>query len=183
MREKIEEKLRVAFGENIVSVSEFKGQLSVEVKKDAILEVCKFLKEDPELEFNFLSDITAADMLNFEDVSSRKAYLAVEHEYRPEPVPIEERFVVIYHLTSLFKKLRIRIKAKLDGEKPVCQSLTSLYPAANWYERETFDMFGIIFEGHPDLRRMYMPEEYEYYPLRKDFPLMGVPGSIPLPRK
>lgn len=183
MREKIEEKLRAAFRENIVSVSEYRGQLSVEVNREVIVEVCRLLKEDPELQFNFLSDICGADMLNFENASSRKAYLAVEQEYRPEQVPVEERFRVVYHLLSLGNKARVRLKVKVDGENPVCPSVTPIYPAANWYERETFDMFGITFEGHPDMRRMYMPEEYEYYPLRKDFPLMGVPGSIPLPRK
>lgn len=183
MREEIEKRLRASFGESIVSFSEFKDQMSVEVKRDAIVEVCRFLKEASDLQFDFLSDICGADMLNFEDASSRKAYLAVEHEYRPEAVPVEERFRVIYQLTSLSKRMRIRLKVKVDGENPVCPSLTSVYPAANWFERETFDMFGITFEGHPDMRRMYMPEEYEYYPLRKDFPLTGVPGSIPLPRK
>ena len=98
-------------------------------------------------------------------------------------MPSEERFVVIYQLTSFKNKERLRLKVKVDGDNPVCPSITSVFKAANWYEREAYDMFGITFEGHPDMRRMYMPEEYEYYPLRKDFPLMGVPGSIPLPRK
>ncbi len=183
MREKIEEKLRAAFGESVISVSEFKGEVTAEVKRESIVEVCRFVKEDPELWFDFLSDVCGADMLDFEDASARKAYLAIEHDFRPAQVPIEERFRVIYNMISLKNKTRLRIKVKVDGENPVCPSVTSVYPAANWYERETFDMFGITFEGHPDLRRMYMPEEYEYYPLRKDFPLMGIPGSIPLPRK
>ncbi len=179
----IEEKLRAKFGEDIVSVSESRGQASAEVKRDRIVDICRFLKEDPALRFNFLSDVCGADMLDFEDVSARKAYLAIEHEHRPVQVPVEERFLVIYNMISLENKMRLRLKVKVDGDKPVCPSVTSVYPAADWYERETFDMFGINFEGHPDLRRMYMPEEYEYYPLRKDFPQMGVPGSIPLPRK
>ena len=183
MREKIEEKLRAAFGESIISVSEFKGQVAAEVNRDKIVEVCRFVKEDPELQFNFLSDICGADMLDFEDASSRKAYLAVEHESRPSAVPVEERFLVVYNMISLSNKTRLRLKVKVNGENPVCPSVTSVYPAANWFERETFDMFGINFEGHPDMRRMYMPEEYEYHPLRKEFPLMGIPGSIPLPTK
>ncbi len=183
MIEKIEEKLRASFGESIISVSEFKGQISVEVRRDRIVDLCRFLKEEPEFQFDFLADICGADMLDFEDASSRKAYLAIEHQLRPAEVPVEERYLVIYNMISLKNKARLRLKVKVDGENPVCPSVTSVYPAANWYERETFDMFGITFEGHPDMRRMYMPEDYEYYPLRKDFPLMGIPGSIPLPRK
>ena len=181
MKEKIEEKLRSAFGDAVVSVDEFNGQVSVEVKRDRIIDVCKFLKD--ELEFNYLSDLCGADMLNFEDASARKAYLAIEHEHRPQPVPNEERFVVVYQLTSFKNRERLRLKVKVDSDNPACPSITSVFKAADWYEREAFDMFGINFEGHPDMRRMYMPEEYEYHPLRKDFPQMGVPGSIPLPRK
>ena len=122
-------------------------------------------------------------MMDFEDESSRKAYLAIEYEHRAAVVPNEERFLVVYQLTSFKNKERLRLKVKVDGSDPVCPSIVSVYKSANWYEREAFDMFGIDFEGHPDMRRIYMPEEYEYYPLRKDFPQMGVPGSIPLPRK
>jgi NADH-quinone oxidoreductase subunit C len=173
--------LRSEFSDAVISVDEFNGQLSVEVKKDRIVDVCRFLKE--RRDFNYLSDLCGADMLNFEDVSARKAYLAIEHAHKPKQVPNEERFVVIYHLTSFKNRERLRLKVKVDGADPKCPSITSVFPSANWYERETFDMYGIVFEGHPDLRRIYMPEEYQYYPLRKDFPLMGVPGSIPLPTK
>ncbi|MGO9482199.1 MAG: NADH-quinone oxidoreductase subunit C [Candidatus Kryptoniota bacterium] len=183
MIESIETKLRSALGDAIVSVTEYNGQLSVEVKRDRIVEVCKFLKEDSELSFKYLSDLCGADMLDFKDDSARKAYLAVEHEQHPQPVPNEERFVVIYELTSLKNKERLRLKVKVDGDSPICPSITSIFKAADWHEREAYDMFGITFGGHPDMRRIYMPEEYEYHPLRKDFPLMGVPGSIPLPRK
>jgi len=183
MKEKIEAKLLSALGDGLVSFGEFNGQIVAEVARDRIVEACKALKEDPELSFELLSDLCGADMLNFEDRSARKAYLAIEHEYRPEPVSNAERFVVVYQLTSLKNKVRIRLKTRVDGDNPVCPSITSVFKSANWYEREAYDMFGINFEGHPDMRRMYMPEEYEYYPLRKDFPLMGVPGSIPLPRK
>ncbi len=183
MKEKVEQKLRATFGDAIISVDEFKGQVSVEVSRGRIAEVCRLLKEDPELSFNYLSDLCGADMLNFEDLSARKAYLAIEHDLRPDQLPPSERFVVVYQLTSLKNKERLRLKVKVDGENPSCPSVTDIFPSANWCEREAFDMFGIEFDGHPDLRRMYMPEEYEYHPLRKDFPLMGVPGSIPLPRK
>ncbi len=181
MREKTEESLRAAFGDAIISITEFNGQISVEVDRDKIVEVCKYLKE--KMEFGYLSDLCGADMLDFEDASARKAYLAIEHEHRPSPVSNEERFVVVYQLTSFKNKERMRIKVRVAGDEPVCPSVTSVFRAANWHEREAFDMFGINFKGHPDMRRIYMPEEYEYFPLRKDFPQMGVPGSIPLPRK
>ncbi|HUI29569.1 MAG TPA: NADH-quinone oxidoreductase subunit C [Candidatus Acidoferrales bacterium] len=188
MKEEVESRLRSSLGDAIVSVDEFNEQVSIEIKRDRITDVCKILKE--ELGFNYLSDLCGADMLNYDDASARKAYLAIEHEHRPHQVPNEERFLVVYQLTSLKDKSgdsdlgkRLRLKVKVDGDNPVCPSITSVFKSANWYEREAFDMFGIEFEGHPDMRRMYMPEEYEYYPLRKDFPLMGVPGSIPLPRR
>lgn len=173
--------LRSSLADAIVSVEEVNGQVSVEIKRDRIVDACKLLKE--ELGFNYLSDLCGADMLNMDNVSARKAYLAIEHEHRPEQVSAEERFLVVYQLTSFKDKERIRLKVKVDGVNPICPSITSVFKSANWYERETFDMFGIAFDGHPDMRRIYMPEEYEYHPLRKDFPLMGVPGSIPLPRK
>ena len=185
----IGEKLRSAFGDAVGSIDEINGQVSVEVKRERIADVCKFLKED--LEFHYLSDLCGADMLNFsregfplgEDPSARKAYLSIERGHKPQSFPDDERFVVVYQLTSFKNRERLRLKVKVDGTNPVCPSITSVFKSANWYEREAFDMFGITFEGHPDMRRIYMPEEYEYHPLRKDFPLMGVPGSIPLPRR
>jgi NADH-quinone oxidoreductase subunit C len=181
LMDNIESILRSALGDAIVSVEEHNGQVAVEVMRDRITDVCRFLKE--KLEFNYLSDLCGGDMLNFEDQSGRKAYLAIEHEHRPDQIPSTQRFMVIYQLTSFKNKQRLTLRVKVEGDNPVCPSVTSIYPAANWSEREAFDMFGINFEGHPDMRRIYMPEEFEYYPLRKDFPLMGIPGSIPLPRK
>ena len=87
---------------------------------------------------------------------------------------------MIYNLLSLKNRHRLRIKTFTEEENPKVHTVTGIWGTANAHERETYDMFGIVFEGHPDLRRMYMPEEFEYYPLRKDFPLMGIPGSLPL---
>jgi len=98
--------------------------------------------------------------------------------YRPEA-----RFEVVYHLYSLKNTRYLRLKVLVEEDQAVVPTLTGVWPAANWHERETFDMFGIRFAGHPDLRRLYMPEEFEYHPLRKDFPLMGIPDSLPLPRR
>jgi len=91
------------------------------------------------------------------------------------------RFEVIYNLRNPQTKERIFLKTRCDERDPHVLSVVSIWSGANWHEREAFDMYGIIFDGHPDMRRMYMPDDFEYNPLRKDFPLMGVEGSIPLP--
>lgn len=91
------------------------------------------------------------------------------------------RFEVTYNLRSHKTSQRIFLKVRCDERDPHVPSLFPIWNGCNWNEREAYDMYGVIFDGHPDMRRMYMPEDFEYYPLRKDFPLMGVPGSIPLP--
>jgi NADH-quinone oxidoreductase subunit C len=160
MNQIILDKLKQEFPGSIEGSDEFRGDLTIRVKVDDIVRVCDFLKRDPELAFDMVIDLCGVDM------------------YRPEG-----RFEVVYNLYSLKNKRYLRLKVSVDEENPVVPSMTGVWPGANWYERETFDMFGIKFSGHPDLRRFYMPEEFEYYPLRKDFPLMGIPDSIPLPRR
>jgi NADH-quinone oxidoreductase subunit C len=160
MNQIILDKLKQEFPGSIEGSDEFRGDLTIRVKVDDIVRVCDFLKRDPELAFDMVIDLCGVDM------------------YRPEG-----RFEVVYNLYSLKNKRYLRLKVSVDEENPVVPSMTGVWPGANWYERETFDMFGIKFSGHPDLRRFYMPEEFEYYPLRKEFPLMGIPDSIPLPRR
>ena len=128
--------------------------------KKILLKFVHFLKSDSELEFNLCEDITAIDW------ATRK-----------------NRFTVVYHIFSIKHNFRLRLKADVDESDCTIDSVSSVWKTANWQERETYDMYGIKFNNHPDLRRMYMPEEFEYYPLRKDFPLMGIPGSLPLPKK
>jgi len=94
-----------------------------------------------------------------------------------------ERFETIYNLWSNQHKARIFLRVKLDSKKPEVESLTPVWISANWMEREAYDMVGINFFNHPDLRRIYMMDEFEYYPLRKDYPLMGIPGAVELPKK
>ncbi len=160
MNQRILEKLTAFSASSIVENNEFRGDLTVVVRSDDIVRICLFLRDDEDLVFDLLVDLCGVDM------------------YRPEG-----RFEVVYNLYSLKNKTYLRLKVRLDAENPVVNTVCPVWSGANWHERETFDMFGIIFKGHPDLRRMYMPEEYEYYPLRKDYPLMGVPDAIPLPRK
>ncbi len=160
MKEKILEKLRANFDDSILSSSEFRGDLTIIVKKDDVVRIGEFLRDDDELKFDSIRDVVGIDM------------------YRPE-----NRFEVVYNLYSLDNKFRLLLKLLVDEEDLRLPTVVSVWAGANWMEREVYDMFGIVFEGHPDLRRIYMPDEFKYYPLRKDFPLMGIPGSLYLPPK
>jgi NADH-quinone oxidoreductase subunit C len=160
MNDIITQKLNAQFPNSVEGMNDFRGDLTLQIAKQDIVKVCEFLKADPELSFDMVVDLCGVDL------------------YRPEG-----RFEVIYNLYSLKNKKYVRLKVLVDEEDPVVDTVSFVWSGANWHERETFDMFGIKFEGHPDLRRMYMPEDYEYFPLRKDFPTMGITDSIPLPRK
>ncbi len=159
MNDRIVEKLKGFSAASILRTEEFRGDLTVTVARDDIVRVGEFVKGDPDLAFDMVIDILGVDT------------------YRPEG-----RFEVVYVLYSLKHKKYLRLKVRVEEDDAVVPSVTAVWAGANWPERETYDMFGITFSGHPDLRRPYMPEEFEYYPLRKDFPLMGIPDSLPLPR-
>lgn len=140
----------------VVGTTNYAGETTIEVKAAAIVQVCEILKE--KFDFNYLADITAIDY--YVDGN---------------------RFGVAYNLVSLAGKKRLRILARLPENEPTIHSVIKVWQAANWFERECWDMMGIKFQGHPDLRRIYMPEDFEYFPLRKEFPLIGIPGSIQVP--
>ena len=160
MNSRILERLNAFSRESIEGTDEFRGDLTVTVRRADIVRVTTFLRDDSELSFDQIIDVIGVDM------------------YRPE-----FRFEVVYVLYSIRNKKHLRLKVRLEEEHPVVPSVTGVWAGANWAEREAYDMVGIKFEGHPDLRRLYMPEEFEYHPLRKDFPLMGIPDSLPLPRR
>lgn len=157
---KIIEKIKTNFSEYIVSLNTFRDELTITIKKNGLVQICKFLRDDDELCFDSLRDICGVD----NDRST-------------------DRFEVVYNLFSLKNKSRLRLKVNIDESDIHIPSVTGIWEGANWNERETYDMFGIIFDGHPDLRRIYMPEEFKYHPLRKNFPLMGIPGSLSFPHK
>lgn len=160
LKELIPQKLKEKFPSVEFEQTEYRDELSIKFEKKYIVEVCRFLKSEADLEFTWCSDVTAIDW------AARK-----------------DRFTVIYNIFSMKHNFRLRLKCDIDEADCSIDTVTSIWQAANWQERETFDMYGIKFNNHPDLRRMYMPEEFEYYPLRKDFPLMGIPGSLSLPKK
>jgi NADH-quinone oxidoreductase subunit C len=133
------------FPEAVTDVLEFRGETTLVIKPEALIEVATFLRDEPALGFDLLSDVSAVD-------------------YYPD----HPRFAVNYHLYALDNAHSLRLKVWLDGETPSIASLTSVYPGANWHEREVWDLMGIRFEGHPDLRRIFMPDDFLGHPLRKD---------------
>ena len=152
MEDKVREFLKQNFGEAIVREDNFRGQQSIYIKQEYLYDICRGLKNNPELDFNFLSDICSLDWLG--DVEEK-----------------EGRFEVIYNLYSIKNKYRLLLKVRVPGDDAKIDTLTTLWNAANWLEREVYDLMGIQFVGHPDLRKIVTPDELEGYPLRKDFPL------------
>ncbi len=144
------QKLREFEPDAVEDVQSFRGETTLVLRPDRLIAICEFLRDIPELSFKFLADVTAVDRY-----------------------PNEPRFEVVYHLLSLETGERLRLKVRLPGDNPRVLSVLSVWPAANALEREVFDLFGIYFEGHPYLRRIFMPEDWEGYPLRKDYPTEG----------
>ncbi len=140
-------RLRERFGESIEGAFTFLNQLSIHVKADAIVEVCKALRDDAETPFDYLSDLTCVHW----------------------PDRDETPFEVVYNLYSISKNERVRLKAAA-GEAGL-DSVTNVWPTANWMEREAYDLFGVVFNNHPDLRRLLLPKDWDGHPLRKDYPL------------
>lgn len=147
-------RLKNQFSEAIGDASEFIGQLSIHVSRESIVEVCDFLTKDKETPFNYLSDLTCVHY----------------------PDRADAPFEVVYNLFSISTNERVRLKVN-TSEAAGVDSVTGVWPSANWLEREVFDLFGIRFANHPDLRRLLLPPDWEGYPLRKDFPLEFVENA------
>jgi len=134
----------------VAEVVEFRGELTIVVPGEHLLRAAEYLRAEPGLQFGFLSDICAVDRF-----------------------PIEPRFEVNYHLLSIPLRQAVRLRVWVLGNNPVLPTMIPVWPTANWHEREVFDLFGIQFEGHPDLHRILMPDDWEGHPLRKDYPVEG----------
>jgi NADH-quinone oxidoreductase subunit C len=130
-----------------------RDELTLHIVPERIAEVCRVMRDDDALRFELCSSVSAVD------------YLGAD----------ERRLHVSYHLTSMTYRRRVRLEVAVTAEQPYVPSVTSVYPTADWQERETYDMFGVVFDGHPALTRILMPDDWEGHPQRKDYPLGGVP--------
>jgi NADH-quinone oxidoreductase subunit C len=144
------ETLRAWNSKAIAEVIEYHGETTIVVPRDLLRAAATQCRENDKLQFNLLTDATCVDRY-----------------------PVEPRFELNYQLVSISRKDRVRLRTRIDGQKPVVDSLITVWLGANWLEREMFDLFGIQFTGHPDLRRILLPDNWEGHPLRKDFPVEG----------
>ncbi len=142
-------KIKTKIGDSVIDTHDFRGDQTVTVKKESISDLLRFLRDDPSLAFDFLMDLTAVDYL------------------KRKPV----RFEVVYHLFSLQHNHRVRVKTPVPESDCIVDSVVPLWKTSNWYEREIWDLYGIKFRGHPDLRRILLYEEFKGHPLRKDYPI------------
>jgi NADH-quinone oxidoreductase subunit C len=145
----IVEKLKEQFATDVLAVQEYREETTVTVNKQSIVAICRFMRDTGG--FNLLSDLCGVDYLGKK----------------------EQRFMVVYNMYNLTTKERIRIKAPVAEEEASIDTVSTVWSTANWLERECWDLFGITFNGHPDLRRILMAEDWEGHPLRKDYPLQG----------
>ena len=139
-----------------VSAAVAHGELTIEVSKENLIAICEILKNDPQLAFDTVTDICGVDYSTYEGAMT-----------------CQSRYASVYHLLSVKNNHRIRIRTWLDSDFPVVDSVVGLWKGANWFEREAFDLFGILYTGHPDLRRILTDYGFIGHPLRKDFPLVG----------
>jgi len=140
--------LKLRFGADALAVLEFRGELTLIVPPNRIVDVCRRLRDDPEYRFNLCADVSAVDHL-----------------------PRQPRFDVNYHLLSVPDGRRLRVKVMLPGPDPIFESVTSVWSSANWLEREIYDLMGVVFTNHPDLRRIELPEDWVGHPHRRDYPV------------
>ncbi len=142
-------KVKEKFVDAVIDSKVFREELTIIIKKEQIVAVCTFLRDDKTFRFDYLSDVCGVDK-----------------------VALNGTFEVVYHLYSVVRNHRVRLKSSIDDtENPIIDSVVSVWPTANWHEREIYDMFGVKFEGHPDLRRILTQEGFVGYPLRKDYPV------------
>ena len=154
------EHVKQKLGDCVLAMHEYLGELTLEIKREELLRVCRILRDDTVFAFAQLIDVCGVDYLDYQKESPQG----------PRKGP---RFAAVYHLLSLEHNQRLRLRVFLDDEMPLVDSVVGVWVSANWFEREAFDLFGIVFEGHPDLRRILTDYGFIGHPFRKDFPLIG----------
>ena len=167
MSQKTVAKLAERFGAKVLHTHAQCGDETVVLDRSVIREACRLLKDDPELAFDLPIDVTCVDYLGYPGGRT---------------VPYGGRFEVVYHLYSTTQKHRIRLKVPLEADDAVVDSVTDVWRGVDWFEREAWDMYGVRFEGHPNLRRILLYEEFVGHPLRKDYPRRGYQPRLPMPR-
>ena len=175
------EAVKEHFPDAVSASHSYRGDATVVLRGTSLLAVARYLKEDPALQMNFLMDITAVDYFTFGKGPTPAFFASSGVAVSPSPQipdedpwpgpPGESRFAVVYHFYSMAHKHRLRLVVPVEEAAAETDSLTCLWPGANWLEREVWDMFGIGFRGHPDLKRILMYEGFEGHPLRKDYPV------------
>ena len=188
--ETLSARLQERFNESLNAIQQRGGEVTLEIAPPKLLEVCRALRDEKPFEFGMLMDLAGVDYLEYgvsewtTDGSTRSGFSrGVEeasfgrfsfHDAPRAQKPESGRFAVVYHLLSISNNHRLRVKVHCeDDEMPVLDSVTDIWASANWYEREAFDLYGIVFEGHPDLRRILTDYGFIGHPFRKDFPLIG----------
>jgi len=174
-------KVEAACAERVKRVASIAGELTYEVAAADLLAVCRQLRDDPALAFDMLADVSGIDYLTYgmDEWNTRTATSSgfsrgVTGRGDAAPSMPTRRFAVAYHLLSMVHNTRVRLRVHCEGvEPPMVDSVVDVWPGANWFEREAFDLFGILFSGHPDLRRILTDYGFIGHPFRKDFPLIG----------
>ncbi len=168
------------FGERVLSCDTATQPLTIDVSATSLLEICTTLRDHESFRFEQLSDLCGIDYIDYGKVDweTNQASVSGFSRGRASDTPPERqlqrpRFAVVYHLLSVSKNRRLRVRSYPQGEPPQIDSVTDVWASANWYEREAFDLFGVLFDGHPDLRRILTDYGFVGHPFRKDFPLNG----------
>jgi NADH-quinone oxidoreductase subunit C len=170
------ERLQRKYPNDVLGTHTMHGDETAMVVRDGLLRVCSWLKESPEMDVNMLVDLTAVDYLGMH----AKVRVCSPGAEKASPGGAKPRFEVVYHLLSLSRGTRLRLKVPVEQDDLTVPSVIHLWKSANWMEREVWDMYGIRFEGHPDLRRILMYEEFVGHPLRKDYPQKKRQPLIPM---
>lgn len=173
------ERIDAQFAGKLTRIASICGELTYELAADDLLPVCQQLRDAESFRFEQLIDLTGVDYLHYGQVEwstqeSTNTGFSRGRAGQPDAEPQSGRFAVVYHLLSVTHNVRLRLRVRLaDDQAPIVDSLVGLWSSANWFEREAFDLFGVLFKGHPDLRRILTDYGFVGHPFRKDFPLIG----------